>query len=165
MAASMFKPPAELNITDDNVSQNFSKWKRQMEVYLTASGVNEKEKETQVAVILLFTTVNSDLGEVHLKVDKDATPKALPCQNVPLAIKDQVKQDLDSLVQRGILKEVTEPTKWVSQMAVVRKPNGKLRLCIDPQPLNQALMREHYKLPVLEDILPELHDAKMFKKK
>ena len=105
-----------------------------------------------------------DLGEVHLKIDKDATPKVLPCRNVPLEVKDQVKQEIDTLVKRGIIKEVTEPTKWVSQMAIVWKPNGKLRLCIDPQPLNQALMREHYKLPVLEDILPALHDAKIFTK-
>ena len=44
------------------------------------------------------------------------------------------------------------------------KPNGKLRICIDPQPLNAALKREHYRLPVLDDVLPELKDAKIFSK-
>ena len=59
---------------------------------------------------------------------------------------------------------MTEPTEWVSQMAVVRKPNGKLRICIDPQPLNATLKREHYRLPVLDDVLPKLKDAKIFSK-
>ena len=49
-------------------------------------------------------------------------------------------------------------------MAVVRKPSGKLRICIDPQSLNEALKREHYKLPTLEDVLPTLSNAKVFSK-
>jgi len=49
-------------------------------------------------------------------------------------------------------------------MAVVEKPNGKLRICIDPQPLNVALKREHYRLTVLDDILPELRKAQVFSK-
>ena len=49
-------------------------------------------------------------------------------------------------------------------MAVVEKPNGKLRIFIVPQPLNVALKREHYCLPVLDDILPELRKAHVFSK-
>ena len=66
--------------------------------------------------------------------------------------------------ERNILVPVTEPRKWVSQMAVPRKPNGKIRICIDPQPLNTALMRKHYKLPTLDDVLPKLNNAKIFSK-
>ena len=44
------------------------------------------------------------------------------------------------------------------------KPNGKLRTCIDPQPLNAALKHEHYQLPVFNDVLPKLKDAKIFSK-
>ena len=49
-------------------------------------------------------------------------------------------------------------------MAVVHKANGKLRICIDPQPLNAALKREHYKLPVFDDVRPKLKDVKVFSK-
>ena len=59
---------------------------------------------------------------------------------------------------------VEKPTKWVSQMVVVHKTNNKLRICIDPQPLNTALQREHYTLPTLDDILPGLTGAKIFSK-
>ena len=37
--------------------------------------------------------------------------------------------------------------------------DGKLRICIDPQLLNAALKREHYQLPVLDDVLPKLKGA------
>jgi len=42
------------------------------------------------------------------------------------------------------------------------KNNGKTRLCIDPKPPNQALKRNHYPLPVIDDLLPELSKAKVF---
>ena len=49
-------------------------------------------------------------------------------------------------------------------MVATQKPSGKVRLCIDPQRLNQALKRRHYLLPVIEDILPELSKARVFTK-
>ena len=58
--------------------------------------------------------------------------------------------------------KVDEPTDWVSQMTIQHKKNGDLRICMDPHPLNKALKREHYPLPVLEDILPDLAHAKVF---
>ena len=59
------------------------------------------------------------------------------------------------LVEKGVLVPLTEPTRWVSQMAAVHKRDGKLRICIDPQPLNAAFKREHYRLPMLDDVLPQ----------
>ena len=49
-------------------------------------------------------------------------------------------------------------------MAIATKKNGSLRICIDPRSLNLALKREHYQLPVLDDILPDLAKAKIFGK-
>ncbi|XP_062614646.1 uncharacterized protein K02A2.6-like [Saccostrea cucullata] len=105
-----------------------------------------------------------DLGIATLKVDPSIQPKVLPCRKIPIAIQDSVKQEIDRLVDRGILIPITEPTLWVSQMAVAHKSDGKLRFCIDPQPLNTALIREYYRLPVLDDILPKLTNAKVFSK-
>lgn len=105
-----------------------------------------------------------DLGQAELHVDPAAVPKALPCRRLPLAIRDDVQEELQRLVSRGVLMPVDKPTPWVSQMAVVRKANKSLRICIDPQPLNESLMREHYKLPTIEDVLPCFNKAKIFTK-
>lgn len=75
-----------------------------------------------------------------------------------------MKAELDSVVDRGILIQVTTPTKWVNLMAVVDRVNDKLTMCPDPQSLNSALLLEHYNLPVLHDLLPKLHIAKLFSK-
>lgn len=38
----------------------------------------------------------------------------------------------------------------------------KLRVCLDPRPLNKAKMRPHYPLPTLEDVTSKLAGAKYF---
>lgn len=40
--------------------------------------------------------------------------------------------------------------------------NNKLRICIDPVDLNKALKRVDYQMPTVEEILPELKNAKVF---
>ncbi|KAK3770331.1 hypothetical protein RRG08_029984 [Elysia crispata] len=104
------------------------------------------------------------LGTASLKVDPDIKPQILPCRKVPFALEKKVEEELNSLMNRGILQRVTEPSDWVSQMAIVEKKNGSLRICIDPRPLNKALKREHYKLPTLDDVLPKFREAKIFTK-
>jgi len=56
------------------------------------------------------------------------------------------------MVQDDIITPVTEPTPWVSALLVVPKPDGGLRIIIDPKPLNKALIRSTYYMPILDDI-------------
>ena len=44
------------------------------------------------------------------------------------------------------------------------KKSGALRVCIDPKPLNEALKRERYQIPVIDDLLPDLSEARVFSK-
>ena len=47
-----FRLPPQLDVNSGNVSENFKRWKRQVEVYLAASGVSEKDDKVQTAIIL-----------------------------------------------------------------------------------------------------------------
>ena len=69
--------------------------------------------------------------------------------------------NLIGLEHEKIIAKVAEPTKWVSSFVVVEKPN-KLRICLDPQDRNRALQRSHYPFPVIQQILPDLTNAKVF---
>ena len=103
-----------------------------------------------------------DLGVAKLCVDPNIQPRVLPCRTIPWSREEKVKQKLLDMISGNILKVVEEPTDWVSQMTAVEKPDGSIRVCLDPIPLNKALKREHFKLPTLEDILPKLHGARLF---
>lgn len=45
---------------------------------------------------------------------------------------------------------------------VVPKKTAKLRLCLDPRDLNQAIQREYYPLPTIEGVAAGLHGARAF---
>lgn len=103
-----------------------------------------------------------DLGELTLEVDDSVEPQIMPPRRISLAVKDKLQEELQRLEALGIIRKVTEPTDWVSALVVTKKASGNIRVCLDPVHLNKALKRAHYPLPVLEDILPELSDAKVF---
>ena len=73
-----------------------------------------------------------DLGEAKLWINPDACPRVLPCRRIPIALQEEVHQQVNKLVERGALVRVEEPTAWVSQMAVTWKESDRsLRICID----------------------------------
>lgn len=105
--------------------------------------------------------VESVPGEVHFEVDESITPVQCAPRNVPIAMKVAVKAQLDKYEADGHMTSVTEPTDWISNMVIVKKTE-KLRVCIDPKHLNQALKRSHYIMPTLEDVLYKLPKARIF---
>ena len=64
--------------------------------------------------------------------------------------------------EQGIIAYVDYPTDWVSNMQVVEKPNGSLRICLDPKPLNQCIKREHYLIPTQQDLFSHLAGKRVF---
>ena len=101
-------------------------------------------------------------GIVHMSVDDNVSPLAIPTCRVPISLKSKVKLKLSELEKQKVIQKVEDPTSWVSRMVVASKKSGDIRLCIDPQQLNKALKRELHPLPVMDDVLPELSRAKVF---
>ena len=101
-------------------------------------------------------------GQLHLELGESVQPVQLPPRRVPLAVKDKLQGELETLSNMEIIAKVDDPTDWISSMVVTTKRNGKVRLCIDSKALNNALKRSHYPLPSIEDVLPLLSDAKLF---
>ena len=84
---------------------------------------------------------------------------------MPAAIQDRVKTTLDEMERMNVIRRVDEPTEWVNALVVIEKPKTKkLRICLDPRPLNKAILREHFQLPTIEDITSRLTGARIFSK-
>lgn len=99
---------------------------------------------------------------VKIEVDPNVQPIITPTRRIPTALKERFKKEIDRLQNLGVIAQVDRPTPWVSSVVVATKKSGALRICIDPRPLNAALKRERYQRPILDDILPELGQAKIF---
>ena len=95
-------------------------------------------------------------------------------RKVPLHLEDSFKQEINSLVEQGILKPVTAYTDWVNSCVFVEKGvkmnssnsqapdhtnKKKLRICLDPRVLNKALEREPYHTHSVDNCKSEGNDS------
>jgi hypothetical protein len=97
----------------------------------------------------IFTGLGRLEREYHIEVDPTATLVINPSRTIPAALRSRVKEELDDMERKNVIRKVEEPTDWVSSMVVVEKPNGKLRICLDPKHLNKAIKREHFQQDAL----------------
>lgn len=110
----------------------------------------------------IFTGTGCLPGEYKIQLNNDFSPVVHAPRKLPIALKDQIKMKLTEMEIQGIISKVEGPTEWVSSMTVVKKPDGDLRICLDPRDLNKAIKREHFKLPTFEEITANLLGAKYF---
>jgi len=110
----------------------------------------------------VFTGLGAMPGEYSIAVDPSVRPVIQPPRKVPLHLKAKLRAELDRMEQQQIICKRTEPTDWVSALLTVEKPNGQLRVCLDPRPLNKAIKREHFQIPTFDDVVSELNGKRMF---
>ena len=101
-------------------------------------------------------------GAVKLEVDPDITPVKMPLRRCPVALRDKLKAELERLESIGVLERVETASDWISCVVTETKKDGSLRICVDPRPLNRALKRCHYPMPIVDDILPDLARTNVF---
>ena len=100
---------------------------------------------------------------MQIELDPNVRPVHAQVRRVPVAKLDRVNEELQRRSNEGIIKPVTQPTNWLLNIPVKEKPNGKLRICIDPsQTINRAIRRPKYAIPTIEEKLPLLTNAKVF---
>ena len=109
-------------------------------------------------IIEMFPELFKGIGCVDtvykIQLTSDAVPVRHASRRVPEAIIPKVKED--------IIKPVDCPTDWVNSIVVASKPDGTIRLCLDPKDLNKCIKRPHHYSPTLDDILPELCGSTVF---
>ena len=102
-----------------------------------------------------------DLYKFHLKPEHKHARHAP--RKVPIHLESVFKEEIESLVKLGILEEVKKHTDWVNSYVIVEKDTGnhhspnhtikkKLRICLDPRDLNEALEREPYHTHSVDEI-------------
>ncbi len=57
--------------------------------------------------------------------------KGLTVHRIPIHQEKATNETIQSLLKAGIIRQVYEPTEWISPALFVAKPNGKVRLVTD----------------------------------
>ena len=57
-------------------------------------------------------------------------------------MRNEFQEEINSMVKAGILTKLgkNQATEWLNSFVVVRKPSGKLRVCLDPTDLNPNII-------------------------
>ena len=88
----------------------------------------------------------------HLNVTPSVTPKKQPPRCSSKDHFDAVKDEVMKLKQAGAIKEVFYP-EWLANSVMVKKKNGKWRVCMDFTDLNKAYPKDPFLMPRIDQLV------------
>ena len=111
-----------------------------------------------------FDTIGKFEGEENLILHTDSTPHVDPPRKCPIHLKERIFDEIQNMVKQDIIKPVDYHMDWCSSITYAIKKDGSIRICLDPKWLSKALKRCPHKIPTVEELNPQLANAKFFTK-
>ncbi|KAG2957564.1 hypothetical protein PC118_g23956 [Phytophthora cactorum] len=71
-----------------------------------------------------------------------------------------MESEIQEYLDLGLIRPSTTP--WASPVLMIRKRDGGIRFCIDYRKLNAVTVKDSYPMPLIDDILDVLGNAKLF---
>ena len=102
--------------------------------------------------------------EADVHIDDYVQPIFKKAYQVPFAIRDRIKAQLQTGIDKGVFT-VVKSSEWASPQVTVVKPSGDFRLCGDYKvTVNQVLKSDPYPLQSANYLFATLNGAKYFSK-
>ena len=87
-----------------------------------------------------------------------------PIRHIPYHLREKLDRKLNELVDLDIIEPVDGPSQWISPVVVIPKKNEDIRLFVDMRRTNQAVTRERYPIPTVDEVIQDLNQSKVFSK-
>jgi hypothetical protein len=96
--------------------------------------------------------VNRDIIEHSLNVDSSFRPRKQRLRKMSDDKAEDARNEVKRLLSAGVIREVKYP-EWLANTVMVKKSNGKWRMCIDFIDLNKACPKDEFPLPRIDSLV------------
>ena len=100
--------------------------------------------------------------DCEIKLMEGKEPKHGPIYPLPPRETQELREYIDEMREKGFIRDSQSPAS--SPVMFVRKKDGSLRLCVDYRKLNSITVKNRYPLPLTNQLIDRLTEAKYFTK-
>ena len=134
---------------------------------MTVEGIKEEEgrkedlRKLEKEYVDILTEVPGLTDQTISTIDMgDRGPVQQHPYSVPTSLRKAVDEELEWLIDKKYIRRCE--SKW--PMVEVKKPNGKVRLCIDYRRVNGITTDEQFYMPRVDEVLESIGQAKVISK-
>ena len=96
--------------------------------------------------------VDPDFIYHHLNVNPSIIPRKQSPRRSSRDHYEAIKEEVTKLKRAGATKKVFYP-EWLANTVVVKKKNGKWRVCVDFTDLNKTYPKDYFPLPKIDQLV------------
>ncbi|GFT93159.1 retrovirus-related Pol polyprotein from transposon 297 [Trichonephila clavipes] len=127
----------------------------------SGSEIPKQTRNDVEALLICYRPNKIKTTDIELSITvTDDKPIYHSPRRLPFTERDIVDKQIDEWTQNGVIEPCS--SAYASQVLVVHIKDGSPRVCIDFRKLNRVLVKDHYPLPLIEDILDKLQDTRVF---
>ena len=98
----------------------------------------------------------------RIELEEGSRPPWRPIYRMSPLELDAMRKELDKLLKNGSIEPSKSP--YGAPVIFIKKKNGDLRMCIDYRALNKITIKNRFPIPLIDDLVDQLHGAKVFTK-
>jgi ribonuclease HI len=107
---------------------------------------------TSLGQPMIFVVSTEMSLSIQINVDPSFRPRKQRLQKMSDDKAEGARNEVKRLLSANVIREVTYP-EWLANTVMVKKANGKWRMCIDFTDLNKACPKDEFPLPRIDSLV------------